>query len=263
MDKLCEQCSTNGIETPAEHRALWFDEMGETEGVPHYVCGECLRAGAKGGPGYAEESYRISMDPLNDLREAQLCACDGCRRAFAEALVEAAEDVAERNEVGIEIVICSYGSPRDHRTDHGDTVTRLWQECHNDVVWGDSDRPDDCDQRFAARASEAISDAIDAWTECDWCHERTDAGGIVYDKNDDPVYCEGGNADECETCEKAKDAAEEAQRCGRQALEHVEQHDFYAAWDEVEQAVGAENDWGDAPVWGPVAKMFADQLGEG
>lgn len=105
----------------------------------------------------------------------------------------------------------------------------------------------------------AIEDASSRWVCCDWTHERRDEGGVVYDDDDDVVYCEGGHADKCSYCAEADEAAEAAAEYGRDAIVALRRGDVADASEAIEQAVALENEWGDSPVWGPVAKLFADR----
>lgn len=112
------------------------------------------------------------------------------------------------------------------------------------------------------RLIDAIEHAQDAWTCCDWRHERRHAdGAIVYAADDDcrPVYCEGGN----ETCARCLEVAEQAQRaidCGHAAIAAVLDGRLDDAREAIVTAVMIEDSWGDAPVWRPVEQLFVRLL---
>ena len=52
MDKQCECCGNAGFVEPAEAKAVWINEEGESDETIHYICHWCLEAGNETGPGY-------------------------------------------------------------------------------------------------------------------------------------------------------------------------------------------------------------------
>jgi len=101
--------------------------------------------------------------------------------------------------------------------------------------------------RFLAEVQAAYDKATGSWTTADWCHE------VPGSRNDDgePDYCDGGNADTCETCAEAESAASGAEDEAADAMIAALNGDWDAALRHAEAAKAAEDQFGDAPTWGP------------
>lgn len=103
-------------------------------------------------------------------------------------------------------------------------------------------------------AIETIEAAIGEWTTADWTHELGCEHGCddCTDPDHAPDYCDGGHAEDCETCREAEISAQSADLSARAAIEALRDGDWRRADRELTEAVECEQQYGDAPVWGAV-----------
>ena len=102
---------------------------------------------------------------------------------------------------------------------------------------------------------EMIEAAQNNFAGADWTHESRDLeGNIVLDEHENPVICEDGNEDTCDTCRKAQASAEIASEYGDAAIAAIIEGDKEAAIEQLRLAASEESEWGDDPVWRPVVK---------
>lgn len=90
----------------------------------------------------------------------------------------------------------------------------------------------------------AVQTARAAWTCADWTHESQEV-----DEDGDPIYCSGGDVDDCPTCYDAKISAESAASEGYEAITCLRAGDVDGALAAVERAAALERAYGDDPVW--------------
>ena len=112
----------------------------------------------------------------------------------------------------------------------------------------------------------AIEAAQGQWVGADWQHElRRDGRIVLADDGETPVYCNGEVAD-CELCSAVKLASFDADARSHEARRAVAKGDFATAAELLSAARDLEAAYGDAPTWGPVAKLAerlrAEQGGE-
>ena len=93
--------------------------------------------------------------------------------------------------------------------------------------------------------TEAINRGIAGFRSCNWTHENG------RDDDDEPIYCDGGSPEVCETCRRVERDAASSVRSGQRALALLQgpTPDLSAVLAEVESAQQLEIAWGDDPAW--------------
>lgn len=97
-----------------------------------------------------------------------------------------------------------------------------------------------------AQVTQAYDRATGTWIGADWTHEYdgpANAGRGV-------VYCDGSTPD-CATCAAAAESSEDAEALAAEAMKHIAAGRWEEAETAAQDAVDLEDQWGDAPTWGP------------
>lgn len=207
-------------------------------------------------------TYNVILDAAYDLGEGRRCTCEACCDAFAAAFEGAADELAaelseaEGRPVEIGVYRATYGSAESH--DVGHDPLDYWTRIHGRITWDDSDA--DAVHGYTVAERDAVIEVIDAargtWTGADWTHERTDdEGRDVQTAKGEPVYCEGGELEKCQRCRDAQSAADGAESHADDAADLLRAGDVEGAIRYLEAAVSLEQDYGDAPTWGPVLAL--------
>lgn len=135
------------------------------------------------------------------------------------------------------------------------------------------------------KAIDKINDAIDAWTGWDWAHSFTcgcdqqecqvidGPGDRLKDwdawvsETEKMIIAEGRHTESCASDlaqatryygEGVECAAETAACAGRAAIMCLQMDHLGLALENVREAAGYENEYGDTPVWGSVEDMIGD-----
>lgn len=104
----------------------------------------------------------------------------------------------------------------------------------------------------------AYNEAKDTWTGASWRHELKRNGAIVRADNGDPVYCEGEYPETCEYCAQVYDDATTANLAAGRAIDALtgDTTDWEKAESLAREAWSLEDEYGDAPTWGPFYKTI-------
>src|ERR1035437_5811364 len=110
----------------------------------------------------------------------------------------------------------------------------------------------------------AVQFAYDAATgnfSCaDWTHDLKQDGVtlLTEDGYGSPILCDG--EEECDTCDKAKAAADAAEEFANEALDAAERGEWVEARDLAKKAAAKEEQFGDAPTWLPFVEAFDKEM---
>ena len=91
----------------------------------------------------------------------------------------------------------------------------------------------------------AIAKAGASWVMADWTHENGRDGDNA------PVYCEGSDPSNCDTCRMAEDDAARARLQGARASFYSREGNPTLTVAALREAVKLEAGYGDAPMWRP------------
>lgn len=123
-------------------------------------------------------------------------------------------------------------------------------------------------ERAKTPVRRAYEEAHGAWECADWTHDYRRDGRVVVERDSEgeplgPLYCSGGNYEDCSVCAESREAIETAERCGLAAVEAAERGDWDTALEEAREAQRAEAEFGDSPTWGPFARAVEESAPSG
>lgn len=102
-----------------------------------------------------------------------------------------------------------------------------------------------------------IADAVnDGWTGADWTHPLVRESGPALDTDGDERMCDG-TAHGCVTCSLIRSDAAIAREHARMARAALRAGDISTALAELVEAAEIEREYGDAPIYGPLARALA------